>query len=122
MRPDGNIHLYALNQDALTAMSKDMLTAEHMALLVEDDSADAYERKVLRDFFEGERLKEIPASRKKREVVLRWLASRFERGVKYTEREVNELIQRHHPDSATLRRELIGHRLLARETGIYCQR
>ncbi|MDB5097460.1 MAG: ArsR family transcriptional regulator, partial [Cyanobacteria bacterium RYN_339] len=66
-----------------------------------------------------ERLKEIPASRKKREVVLRWLADRFEIGPRYAEREVNEVIKRHHPDFATLRRELIGANLMQREAGEY---
>ena len=55
--------------------------------------------------YQGERLKEIPASRKKREVILRWLAERFEVRRRYSEAEVNELLQRYHPDSATLRRE-----------------
>jgi hypothetical protein len=32
---------------------------------------------------------------------------------------VNEIIQRHHPDSATLRRELIGAGLMQREGGVY---
>jgi hypothetical protein len=32
---------------------------------------------------------------------------------------VNEIIGRHHPDFATLRRELIGANLLAREAGVY---
>ena len=41
--------------------------------------SDAWERKVLHDFFDGERLKEIPSSRKKRLVILKWLAAPHER-------------------------------------------
>lgn len=119
MRPEGNSHLYAMNVSGLHAMSKELLTAERIASLVPDLADDAWERKILRDFFEGERLKEIPASRKKREVVLRWLAEQFAKGVRYPEAQVNELIKRHHPDYATLRREMIGHRLMARENGVY---
>jgi hypothetical protein len=74
---------------------------------------------ILKDFFEGQRLKEIPSSRKKREVVLRWLASQFERDRQYPEKELNAVIQRHHPDYATLRRELIGAELLRRDAGVY---
>ena len=62
---------------------------------------------------------EIPASRKKRDVILDWLADRFEHGVRYPEPELNTIIKRHHPDSATLRRELIGGRWMAREAGVY---
>ena len=76
---------------------------------------------MLRDFFAGERLKEIPAGRKKRLIVLRRLAARFEPGVRYSEREVNEILRRSHPDTATLRRELISdaNGLMWRDHGVY---
>src|SRR5262249_52653938 len=80
---------------------------------------DAWERKVLRDFFAGDRLKEIPAQEKKRLVILRWLADQFEWGRNYSEREVNLLLKRFHPDFASLRRSLIGHRFMEREHGVY---
>ena len=64
-------------------------------------------------------IEEIPASRKKRAVILRWLAERFQVGARYPESAVNALIGRHHPDFATLRRELIGARLLNRANGVY---
>jgi DNA-binding transcriptional ArsR family regulator len=119
MRAEGNTHLYALRPEGLRDLSKDLLTQEKVASLAKDVEGEAWERKVLKDFFEGEKLKEIPASRKKREVVLRWLAGRFEPAVRYKEPQVNEIISRHHPDFATLRRELIGANLLAREAGVY---
>jgi predicted transcriptional regulator len=121
MRQEGTTHLYALDEAALRALSRDVLTPEKMRSLADDVAGEAWERKVLRDFFEGERLKEIPAVRKKREIVLRWLANRFDPEVRYSEREVNEILKRHHPDTATLRRELVAerHGLLRRERGVY---
>ncbi len=119
MSADGNTHLYRLNAEGLRSLNKALLTPESVATLVELKDGDAWERKVLRDFFEGERLKKIPASRKKRLVVLRWLAAQFAPDRSYTEAEVNEIIQRHHPDTATLRRELIGQHLMQREAGVY---
>ena len=119
MRPEGNTHIYWLNSETLRNASKGLLSSEKMASLVDDVEGDAWERKVLRDFFEGTRLKEIPASRKKRSVVLRWLATRFEQGVLYKESQVNEIIERHHPDTAWLRRELIAEKLMQRENGMY---
>jgi hypothetical protein len=65
------------------------------------------------------RLKTIPASRRKRWVVLKWLARQFDEGRDYPEAEVNAALQRRHWDSATLRRELIGHRMMGREAGVY---
>lgn len=90
-----------------------------MAALVDDLDDRAWERKVLRDFIVKDRLKEIPASRKKREVILRWLAERFEWDRIYPESELNAVIEAVHPDFATLRRELVGADLLARENGRY---
>lgn len=52
-------------------MNRGLLTPETAAALVDDVEGTAWERKVLRDFFDGERLKEIPASRAKRLVVLK---------------------------------------------------
>jgi biotin operon repressor len=119
MKAEGNTHLYRLNAEGLRGLNKELLAPEKVAALVEMEDSKTWERKVLRDFFEGARLKEIPASRKKRVVILRWLASQFEPNRTYSEAEVNEVIQRSHPDTATLRRELIGSHLMQREGGVY---
>ncbi|BDA72231.1 hypothetical protein CAL7716_063970 [Calothrix sp. PCC 7716] len=65
------------------------------------------------------RLKDIPATRKKRLVILKWLASHFDQGTNYSEAKVNEILKQFHPDCATLRREMIGYNLMQRESGIY---
>jgi len=119
MRPEGNTHVYKLNAEALRNSNKQLLPLEKMSSLVDDVEADAWERKVLRDFLEGTQLKEIPASRKKRSVILKWFANQFEDGVLYKESEVNEIIQCHHTDAAFWRRELVGANLMQRENGFY---
>lgn len=76
--------------------------------------------KVLRAFFEGERLKSIPAQHSKRLVVLRLLAeSVFEKKRKYPEKEVNQLLAVRHPDAASLRRYLVDEGFMARKQGVY---
>ena len=129
MEARGTTHLYRLAPEALHAMSKEVLSPERVAALVESEelrkrasageSDDVFDQRVLRDFFDGERLREIPAQRKKRWVILRWLAARFDLERRYTEREVNEIIKRHHEDASTLRRELVGGGLMGREGGVY---
>ena len=118
MRAQGNTHIYRMNGKGLGRINK-LLAAPERVVMLGDVEADAWERKVLRDFLEEGRLKDIPVYRKKRQIILRWLATQFEVGRVYPEKEVNEIIQRHHPDSATLRRELIGEKLMAREHGVY---
>jgi hypothetical protein len=114
MRSDGTTHLYRLDTDALRRFSRQALHVERLVT-----PSASWDDKVLRDFLNGARLKEIPASRKKRDVILRWLAQRFELDQRYTEKEVNAVLAEHHADVATLRRELIGAKLLRREQSIY---
>lgn len=75
--------------------------------------------KVIRDFFAGDRLKQIPAQRKKRVVVLQHLMRWFDPDRSYTEREVNDLLRQAHEDVATLRRELVDYGYLTRAGGVY---
>ena len=119
IRVEGNDHLYRLNPRALETMSREVLSSERIAALVDDMEFDAWERKVLDVFLEGDRIIGIPAGYKKRLAVLKWLVSHFEEGIQYSEKQVNEIIQRHHPDYCTFRREFIDNNLMERESGTY---
>ena len=69
---------------------------------------------VLRRFIHNGRLLAMPAAHGKRLVVLDHLAGLFEPGRRYPEPEVNELLQRYHPDYAMLRRYLVDDGFLDR--------
>lgn len=118
MRAEGNSRLYRLNAEGLRGLSEDLLTPEAIAEAAAPDlEGDRFERKVMQTFVQNGRLTAIPTQRKKRDVLLRWLASHFEPGVRYTEPEVNETLKRFHADFATLRREFIMTGLMKREDG-----
>ncbi|WP_019505434.1 DUF2087 domain-containing protein [Pleurocapsa sp. PCC 7319] len=102
-----------------TSLNKSLFTSEQMANWTKDISAEAWEKKVLKNYINSDVITEIPASRKKRFVILKWLVNKFDWDRTYTEKEVNEIIKRHHQDSATLRREFIGYKLMKRDKGIY---
>lgn len=127
MRPEGNSRIYQLDSEVLQNISKEVFTTEQLASLIENVDTEAWESKVLKNYLEIEqsstgivqKLKEIPASRKKRLVILKWLANKFELGVHYSEPEVSDILKIYHPDYATLRRELIGYQLMQRENGVY---
>lgn len=73
------------------------------------------EQAILRRYFSGRTLTEIPASRAKRQVLLQRLALEFDVGRRYTEREVNEILFAFYPDWSALRRYLVDEGLLDRE-------
>lgn len=75
--------------------------------------------KVLRAFVRGGRLLSIPAGKAKRQVIRDLLAQEFEPGRRYTERQVNAMLVRWHPDTAALRRYLVDDGFMERESGEY---
>lgn len=118
-RADQHYHVYSLRLQTLRDMSQQILSQGRLQETAEHLDLDAYDRKVLRDYMEDGRLKLIPRQLKKREVILRYLAEQFEWDQRYTERDVNQIISRTHDDFATLRRELIDSRRMARERDVY---
>jgi hypothetical protein len=52
-----------------------------------------------------------------KKIVINWLSNKFNGEIKYSEKEVNEILDRHHSfnDSALLRRELISRKFLSRK-------
>jgi hypothetical protein len=105
---------------ALQRLSRDLFADDKRNPAV--DEAEGFsdkERRVLRSYLKGERLATIPVQHAHLLVVLRWLAARFEPGRRYHEREVNELLKRHNPDCATLRRHLIDFRFMERASDHY---
>lgn len=76
--------------------------------------------RVLENFVDGlGRLVVIPVQRKKRLVVLRWLAEDFRPGRLYPEAEVNRILGRRHADFWMLRRYLVDEELMQRRRGVY---
>ena len=119
MRSQGNTHFYKLNTDTLTDLNKSLFTPEQMASWTKNIPTEAWEEKVLRSYINSDRLLELPASRKKRQVILKWLVDKFEAEKTYTEKEVNAIIAQYYDDYATVRREFIGYQLMKRDNGIY---
>ncbi len=77
------------------------------------------DEKLLAAFIKDGQLVQLPVHPAKLDLVLAWLVEKFEIGVDYSEREVNERLAGHEVDHVTLRRTLIDHLLLTRKAGIY---
>jgi hypothetical protein len=111
--PDAQSRIYSLRTDAIRDISGSVLPDEVSQPANDEESA------VLRAFFDGPRLRQIPASRKNRVIVLRHLLPRFAPDRLYPESEVNEILREAHDDFATLRRELVDYGFMVRDRGIY---
>lgn len=111
-------NIYQFENKTLEAMAQHLLSKENLSAIAVDVDLDAYDRKVVSDYsLPDGQLKTIPAQRKKLEAILGYISQDFELGTRYNERQVNEILEKYHPDTATLRRELIGAGILARSSG-----
>ena len=110
--------MYDLVADALRRSLRELVTLSEPGLATAV-SPDAYRDKVLETFFRHGRLRQIPAQRKKRQVILEKLVEEFEFDQPYTELEVNRILVAFHDDVAMLRRELIASQLMTRAEGVY---
>jgi hypothetical protein len=81
---------------------------------VPDDDA-----RILRRYFRGGRLTQIPAQRARKLVILDRLVQEFDVGSRYSERQVNAILRRFHEDVASLRRFLVDEGFLDRAAGEY---
>lgn len=111
-------NIYQFENKTLEAMAQHLLSKENLSAIAVDVDLDAYDRKVVSDYsLPDGQLKTIPAQRKKLEAILGYISQDFESGTRYNERQVNEILEKYHPDTATLRQELIGAGILARSSG-----
>ncbi len=118
VRSEGVTHWHALRPEALNDFSKAMFDRSDVAAMARP--MQSWEDKVLGVFLQPDgKFIHLPASRRKRWVLLKWLAAQVEEGRRFKEAEINEILQRRHWDCATMRREMIGWRMMAREDGIY---
>jgi predicted transcriptional regulator len=109
---------YRLETGQIEQMARRLLATESLPAVAASVDAGAFDRKVISDYLlPNGQLKTIPSQRKKLLAVLRHIAQDFLLGRRYSEKEVNEILARYHEDTASLRRELVGSKLMAREGG-----
>lgn len=120
--PIGRDLVAAYGSDAWMALCRQRLqtSRDTASRAVPEVRASAAEReRVMTSFVADGRLLKIPQTRKKRLVILEWLVDQLQMGRRYPEQELNRFLLQFHEDYATLRREFIANRLMAREQGAY---
>jgi hypothetical protein len=108
---------YCLDEKALIRLKKEVFASG--AARARSEAGLEPEQKTLAIFVSEGRLMGIPAQHQRRVTVTRWLVGHFEPGVRYSEKEVNEIIQRVHHDSSSLRRYMVDYGFMQRDHGIY---
>jgi biotin operon repressor len=119
-RAESYYNVYHLESGVLEQIARHLATQDRLPSMAAEVDLHAYDHKILHDLLLPDgHLKVIPAQRKKREVVLRYILNEFQPGVRYSEKQVNDILARFHADTATLRRELIAYKLMGRAEGEY---
>jgi hypothetical protein len=127
LRMDGNQRFYRLNPARVAQFKRYAAEFDTPPASREERAADSAwidalgwdeaDRKVLRTYAANGRLERIPTREKRWLVILRWLATLFEPGTRYSEKEVNAILTRVHDDYALLRRDLVEYGFMRRERG-----
>ncbi len=118
-RKEQYYNIYSIKEDIFKSSVLDIIKEESSEAELQRQREDIYRKKVIENFFEYGKLKNIPAQRKKRIIILEEIAKAFEADKEYTEREVNIMIADFHDDFCTLRREMVCENILTRENAIY---
>ena len=106
--------IYSLNKDIFGKTLFEIISKESP-----EDTEEKYKKEVISHFFKYGKLAQLPTQRKKREIVLAEIAKSFDKGKKYDEKDVNEIIHKFHEDHCTIRREMIACGIMAREKETY---
>jgi DNA-binding transcriptional ArsR family regulator len=70
-------------------------------------------------FFDGPKLRNMPSKDKDKELVLEAILRRLPAQAEIAEKDLNAVLKEIYPDFATLRREMVDHKYLERNAGVY---
>ncbi|AIE61118.1 metalloregulator ArsR/SmtB family transcription factor [Bacillus methanolicus] len=120
-RRDKNTIYFSLNVKKLEYGATAILNMVSEHQKNEEFKTTEFDRsQVIKNFFTIDgKLKQLPAQRKKKIIVLAHIVKGLKIGVTYDEKEINDYLKQFHEDYATLRRELIMNHFMYRENNKY---
>ncbi|HSL27940.1 MAG TPA: DUF2087 domain-containing protein [Anaerolineales bacterium] len=114
--------VYDLDEKAIESLARGQFEGKRPAY-VPDENLEEDVRRVLKNFLHADgTIKEIPHPGNKTKrvnqllIILNYVVDAFAFDADYTEKEVNTILRRFHLDTAALRRYLVDHGLMARES------
>ena len=115
-RAESYYNIYRLESNALVELSRLVLAEGTLQSVAAEVDMDAYDKKVLQTYSNPDgSLKALPVQQKKLLVILNHIAGSFEPGMRYSEKQVNEILERFHEDYVSLRRDMVDAGLLGRD-------
>lgn len=111
--------VYSLQEATMTKPIRDLICTSPVLGSDQNQREADYHKKVLGTFLTDGKLIHLPVQRKKRRVILEYIAASFSWDTPYTEREFSVALADFHEDFCTLRREMICEKLFTRKNGVY---
>ena len=109
--------VYTFNQKHLETIARKVFSSPQRELDLTSIDLDQEQQKIIRNYILPDgTLKMIPTQRKKIIAVCQYVIDVFKFQVDYSEKEVNDILGRFHPDTTTLRRYLVEYDYLARKS------
>jgi len=116
-KADGHYYRYCLETGVLQDLSQRLLNEETLPKIGQDSKRMTFDEKVLSTFTDAEgRITAFPRQEKKFAVLIKHVLQSLDKGVRYTEKQINEILLRYNVDTATLRRGLIDYGFLERSS------
>ena len=108
--------VYDLDEKAVESFARGQFEGKRPSFETESEKPEDA-RKVLKNFLNADgTLKQLPPMGNKLLIVLNFIVDAFAYDTDYNEKEVNTILRRFHVDTAALRRYLVDHSLMARES------
>lgn len=98
---------------------RELTNFENLDKYAQEERINRYNQKVLKTFFNKNRLSKLPVQRKKKLIVLNEFVKKFSPGIKYGEEEVNAIISEAFDDYCIIRRLMLEEGIMKREKQIY---
>lgn len=86
--------------------------AQMQSIIEGESMPETLEEQVMQQYIKGEQLTAIPQKAEEREIILHWLAQKFDLERRYTEEEVTAIVAEHYRYPLTLRRILADNHFL----------
>ncbi|MGV8982264.1 DUF2087 domain-containing protein [Clostridium sp.] len=106
-----------LSKNGASEVNNKFVEIHRRATMVDERYAitEIEKENILKNYILNDKIIKIPRSEKKKIVILQYLLKKFQRNKRYTEMEVNEIIESVNEDYASLRRYLIQYGFMDRE-------